>query len=91
MDGAACTSATKGWRGTVAPRALDAGNVDKTVECAADRVNGYFATIGDANVRARDVAAALGRDTDTASTTHQTGTTPYDHLNVTTSGRVRSL
>ncbi|MCO6004202.1 hypothetical protein NE236_04350 [Actinoallomurus purpureus] len=32
-----------------------------------EQILSYFATIGDTNVRARDVAAALGRDTDAGS------------------------
>ncbi|WP_416980944.1 hypothetical protein [Streptomyces sp. T028] len=32
-----------------------------------EQIMEYFATVGDADVRARDVAAALGRDTDSGS------------------------
>jgi hypothetical protein len=32
-----------------------------------ERIMEYFATTGDADVRARDVAAALGRDSDSGS------------------------
>ncbi|MFJ8107676.1 hypothetical protein [Streptomyces sp. NPDC096132] len=32
-----------------------------------EQIMDYFATVGDADVRARDVAAALGRDTDSGS------------------------
>ncbi|MEU1185844.1 hypothetical protein ABZ464_51205 [Streptomyces sp. NPDC005820] len=32
-----------------------------------EQIMGYFAEVGDADVRARDVAAALGRDTDSGS------------------------
>ncbi|MFG2469799.1 hypothetical protein ACGFXB_30680 [Streptomyces canus] len=42
-------------------------DADKQYGRLTEQVMAYFAKVGDAEVRARDVAAALGRDTDSGS------------------------
>lgn len=54
-------------RRTAAPVADPAPNGQTKYGRLTEQIMEYFASVGDADVRARDVAAALGRDTDSGS------------------------
>ncbi|MGW5057367.1 hypothetical protein ACWEQ2_08750 [Streptomyces sp. NPDC004096] len=70
---AAAASAPRTQRtesGTGEDRTIPAGadtDAQKKYGMLTEQIMEYFATVGDSDVRARDVAAALGRDTDSGS------------------------
>lgn len=76
LNNAAPPAAPRTERAPAEPAATDPGsgsgsgsdaNGQKSYGRLTEQIMEYFAGVGDADVRARDVAAALGRDTDSGS------------------------